>query len=286
MAFGKQVSTYFEGKWHDGDLPIMRAADHGTWLGTSVFDGARTFEGVSPDLDLHCARIVASAEAMGMISPVSPDEVLEIAKEGIARYPKEMPLYIRPMMWSTAGAPGLIALDPESTAFSICIEDMPMPEIESYALGVSDYVRPRADMAITSAKAGSLYANNGRILRDAMSRGFNNALSVDWEGHVAETASQNVFMVRDGEILTPKPNGMFLAGITRKRCIELLRGDGVDVKETSLTLEDFDTADEIFLTANAAKVMPVTRYKDRDLGHGQMGTRMRRLYWDYAHAAG
>lgn len=286
MAFGKQVSTYFEGKWHDGDLPIMRAADHGTWLGTSVFDGARTFEGVSPDLDLHCARIVASAEAMGMISPVSPEEVLEIAKEGIARYPKEMPLYIRPMMWSTAGAPGLIALDPESTAFSICIEDMPMPEIGAYALGVSDYVRPRADMAITSAKAGSLYANNGRILRDAMSRGFNNALSIDWEGNVAETASQNVFMVRDGEILTPKPNGMFLAGITRKRCIELLRNDGVEVIETSLTLDDFDTADEIFLTANAAKVMPVTRYKDRDLGNGQMGTRVRRLYWDYAHATG
>ena len=123
-------------------------------------------------------------------------------------------------------------------------------------------------------------------MADARARGFHNALSLDHEDHVAETASTNVFMVRDGEVMTPKPNGTFLAGITRQRCIDLLAKDGVTVAQTSLTLADFDEADEIFLTANAQKITPVTRYKERELGPGQMATRMRRLYWDYAHEAG
>ena len=68
MATGTNVRTYFDGTWHAGDVPIMRAADHGSWLGTTVFDGARRFEGVSPDLYAHCARANASAKAL-MITP-------------------------------------------------------------------------------------------------------------------------------------------------------------------------------------------------------------------------
>jgi len=284
MAFGKRITTWVDGAWHEGDVPIMRAADHGTWLGTLVFDGARTFEGVTPDLDLHCERIVRSATAMGLRSPLEAGEIIAIAQAGIAKYPKDTALYIRPMMWSREGSPGLIAPDPDATAFALCIEDLPMAGADPFALGVSPFIRPRPEMAVTEAKAACLYANNGRILADARARGFHNALSLDFEGHVAETASSNVFLVRDGEVLTPKPNGMFLAGITRSRCIALLKDDGVDVVETSLTLDDFEDADEIFLAANAAKVTAVTRYKDRDLGAGQMTTRVRRLYWDYAHA--
>ena len=66
MALGGSILTWFEGRWHDGNLPVMGAADHGTWQGTMVFDGARAFEGVTPDLDLHCARLIRSAEAMGL----------------------------------------------------------------------------------------------------------------------------------------------------------------------------------------------------------------------------
>ena len=283
MAVGKTIATWTDGKWHEGDVPLLKAADHATWLGTLVFDGARTFEGVTPDLDLHCQRILRSAKAMGMIPKLTAEEIEAIAREGIARFPADAALYIRPMMWSEHGTIGMIAPDPESTAFALCIEDIPMMEPGPFALGVSSFCRPRPDMAVTEAKAACLYANNGRILAEARANGFQNALSLDHEGHVAETASSNVFMVRDGEILTPKPNGMFLAGITRARCIDLLAADGVQVQETSLTLEDFETADEIFLTANAAKITPVTRYKQRDLGQGQMATRMRRLYWDYSH---
>ena len=74
MATGQNIRTYFDGTWHDGDVPIMRAADHGSWLGTTVFDGARQFDGVTPDLDAHCARVVRSARALMIRAPCrSPD---------------------------------------------------------------------------------------------------------------------------------------------------------------------------------------------------------------------
>ena len=284
MALGQRISTWFDGAWHDGDVAIMRAADHGTWLGTLVFDGARTFDGVSPDLDLHCQRIINSASAMGMAAPVTAEEIEGMAREQIATYPKDLALYIRPMMWSTEGMPGIIAPEAESTRFALCIEDIPMPELGESSLGVSPFKRPRQDTAVTMAKAACLYPNNGRIMADARKRGFHNALSLDLDDNVAETASSNVFLVRGGEISTPKPNGTFLAGITRLRTIELLKQDGIDVIETTLTLDDFEDADEIFLTGNASKITPVTRYKDRDLGLGKVGLRAREMYWDYAHS--
>lgn len=284
MALGRQISTWFDGAWHNGDVAIMRAADHGTWLGTLVFDGARTFDGVSPDLDLHCERIVRSAEAMGMTSPVTAQEIEALSREQVAKYPKDVALYIRPMMWSTEGMPGIIAPDAGSTRFALCIEDLPMPEVGESALGVSPFRRPRQDMAVTEAKAACLYPNNARIMADARARGFHNALSLDVDGNVAETASSNVFLVRGGEVSTPLPNGTFLAGITRLRTIDLLRRDGVEVKEVALTLDDFEEAEEIFLTGNASKVTPVTRYKDRMLGKTEMGMRARQLYWDYARS--
>ena len=70
MATGTNIKTYFQGTWHDGDVPIMRAGDHGSWLGSSVFDGARFVDGLAPDLDAHCARVNRSAEAL-MVQPTA-----------------------------------------------------------------------------------------------------------------------------------------------------------------------------------------------------------------------
>ena len=285
MAVGTEIVTWVDGQWHKGNVPIITAADHAAWLGSQVFDGARQFDGLRPDLDLHAARIIRSAQAMSMLPPVDADTVQGLLEEGCKMFAPDAALYLRPMMWSRDSAPGIIDAVPESTGFAICIEALPMPEPGAFSLTVSPYCRPRPDMALTEAKAGSLYANNARIMADARARGFSNALSLDVDGHVAETASTNVFMVRDGVVFTPVPNGMFLNGITRQRVIGLLRAEGVEVVEASLTLADFDAADEIFVTGNIAKVMPVARYEDRDLGAARMGLRARELYWDYALSA-
>jgi branched-chain amino acid aminotransferase len=282
MAVGTEIVTWVDGAWHHGSAPIIGAADHAAWLGSQVFDGARQFDGVRPDLDLHSARIIRSAEAMGMIPPVDAATVQGVLEEGCRMFAPDAALYLRPMMWARDSTPGIIDLVPDSTGFAICIESLPMPQPGAFSLGVSPFCRPRPDMALTEAKAASLYANNARIMADARKRGYSNALSLDVDGHVAETASTNVFMVRDGVVFTPAPNGMFLNGITRQRVIGLLRADGVEVLETSLTLTDFDMAEEIFVTGNIAKVMPVARYLDRDLGPSRLGGRARDLYWDYA----
>ncbi len=285
MALGHSVTTWVDGRWHDGDLAVLRAADHGTWQGTLVFDGARAFEGVTPDLDRHCARLIRSARAMGLEPKVAAEEIEAIILAGVARYPRGAQLYLRPMMWSREGTASYIDPVPDSTAFVVCIEDIPMAAPGPFALTVSPYRRPRPDMALTEAKAACLYANNGRIVAEAKRRGFQNALSLDIDGNVAETASTNVFMVRGGVVFTPVPSGMFLAGITRARTIELLRADGVEVVETVLTLSDFEAAEEIFTTGNANKIMPVTRIEARELPSGAMAARARRLYWDFAHRA-
>lgn len=283
MALGKSISTWVDGRWREGDVNVLAAADHGAWQGTLVFDGARAFEGVTPDLDLHCRRILRSAKAMGLAPKVTAEEIETIVREGVRRYPYGEHLYLRPMMWSREGSDSYIDPLPDSTAFVVCIEDIPMARPGPFALTVSPFRRPRPDMAITEAKAACLYANNGRIVTEAKSRGFQNALSLDIERNVAETASTNVFLVRDGVVFTSAPNGMFLAGITRARTIDLLRGDGVEVVETTLAVEDFQAADVIFTTGNANKVMPVTRFGARELPSSAICQRARALYRDYAH---
>ena len=286
MGLGGKIATYYEGAWHDGNLAIIGAADHAAWLGSTVFDGARQFEGVRPDLMLNCERIVASARVIGLTPSITAQEIFDITEEGCKRFAPDAVLYIRPMMWAKEGTPGIIDVDPDSTGFSICLEELPIPEIGQFNLGVSEFRRPRQDMALTTAKAGSLYANNGRIMADARRRGFSNALSLDVDGNVAETASTNVFLVRDGEAWTPTPNGTFLNGLNRQRVIKLLRADGYKVHEDSLTLTDFDQADEIFCTGNIAKIMPVARYLDRSMGACPVTMKARELYWDFAHSKG
>jgi branched-chain amino acid aminotransferase len=261
----------------------MGSADHGTWQGTLVFDGARAFEGVTPDLDLHCDRLIRSAEAMGLAPPLEAKAVEALVRDGIRRLGSERSLYLRPMMWSREASPALIDALPESTTLAVCLEDLPMREPGPLALTVSPYRRPPPDAALCEAKAACHYPNNARIVREARARGFQNALSLDQQGFVAETASTNVFLVRDGVVQTPAANGTFLDGITRQRVIALLRGDGVAVQEASLTVADFAAADEIFLTGNANKVVPATRFEDRPLRSQAMAARARALYWDFAH---
>lgn len=283
MALSDNIWTWYNGDWKAGNRAIIGIADHGAWQGTMVFDGARHFEGVTPDLDLHCQRITKSAEAMGMFSPYTGAEIEKLIRSGIRCFKKGTDIYLRPMMWSVDGTASLIDADPNSTAFAICLEELPMSKPGPMALTISPYRRPHQDTALTEAKAACLYPNNGRIVAEARSRGFQNALSMDLDGNIAETASTNIFMFRDGVFLTPKPNGTFLNGITRQRVIGLMRDAGHTVVEETLKPEDFEGAEEMFMTGNASKVMPVTRFESRELPT-ERGMMVRGLYWDYAHA--
>jgi branched-chain amino acid aminotransferase len=282
-AWSKTV-TFFEDAWHDGNVPIMGPRTHAAWLGTSVFDGARAFEGVAPDVDLHCARINESAKAMCLKPLVSPGDWLALVEEGLKRFDPNVELYIRPMYWAEEGAPGGVRPDPDSTRWCLSLYEMPMPKPAGTAITLSSFRRPTRECAPVEAKAGCLYPNNARALIEARTRGFDNCLLCDMLGNVAELGTANVFMVKDGTVFTPEANGTYLAGITRARVIALLREAGTPVVETTLRYSDFETADEIFSSGNYSKVTPITRIDQRNLQPGPIYRRARELYWDFAHA--
>ena len=102
--------TFFDGDWHEGNLLFMGPQSHAPWLGSCVFDGARAFEGVAPDLDKHCRRLVRSVESFGLKHLVSAGQLEELARDGIGKFPKGTELYIRPMAWAEAGH---VDVDPE-----------------------------------------------------------------------------------------------------------------------------------------------------------------------------
>lgn len=283
MATGTNIRTWFEGAWHAGDVMIMRAADHGAWLGTTVFDGCRRFEGVTPDLEAHCARVNRSAEALMITPTVSAEDMVAIVREGLAHYPKTAAIYIRPMYWALEGGDLGVAPKPGATGFAVCLEEIPMaPATATTTLTTTRFRRPVLEDAVVNAKAGCLYPNNARMLTEARAKGFGNALVADALGNVAETATANVFMVRGGEVFTPVPNGTFLAGITRARHIANLRADGYAVHETVLTFDDFRNADEVFMSGNMSKVTPVTAFDGTHYQVGPVTKRVRELYWDWA----
>lgn len=277
--------TYYQGSWHEGDVRILGASSQATWLGSLVFDGARSFEGVVPDLDLHCERVNRSALAMGLQPIHTPQEIMALVHEGIAKFDRDAAVYIRPMYWAEDGAANVVLPSPESTAFALCLEEVPMGEPTGFTITTTRFKRPTIDTMPLDAKAACLYPNNARMIREAQAKGFQNALVCDTLGNVAELASSNVFMVRDGVVFTPVPNGTFLNGITRQRVIGLLREADMTVIEKTLQVEDFRIADEIFSTGNHGKVLPVIGFDDRVLPYGPVARKARQLYWEWAHSA-
>ena len=283
MATGNNILTYIDGTWHTGNIPIINAADHGAWLGSNVFDGARYFNGVAPDLLAHCQRVNNSAEALMLKPSVETNDMVEIIWEGLKQYEADAAVYIRPMYWAIDGDLTAIVPNQESVGFAICLEQIPLaPESKTVSLTKTKFRRPVLEDAVVNAKAGCLYPNNARMLVEARSKGFSNALVTDAMGNVAETATANIFMVKDGEVFTPIPNGTFLSGITRARHISNLNAADVKVHETVLTYTDFETADEIFMSGNMNKVTAVTAFEDFRFQIGQITKKVRELYWDWA----
>jgi branched-chain amino acid aminotransferase len=283
MAFSK-TRTFYKGEWHEGNVQLMGPRDHAFWLASTVFDGARVFEGVMPDIELHAARVNRSAVNLGLKPSQNIETIVGLTKDGAKLFDGNTALYVRPMYWAVDDMPGsAILADPDSTEFCLCLYEAPMREPDGLSVTLSPFRRPTIENAPTDSKAGCLYPNNGRALREARSRGFDNCLVPDMLGNIAETSSSNIFMAKDGVVYTPVPNGTFLNGQTRQRVIALMREAGVEVVEKSLVYKDFEEADEIFSSGNYSKVVPIVKIDGRDLQQGRFYKQARKAYWDFAH---
>lgn len=291
MNFGKGMDTahgatgiaYVDGEWVEGNPAILGPKSHAMWLSSVVFDGARAFRGVAPDLDRHAARAVRSAEILGLSPNVSGPEIEELAWEGIRSFPDDAELYVCPMFFAEEG---FIVPKPESTRFVLTVSPAPIPAPDGFSACLSSFRRPAKDMAPTEAKASCLYPNVARTVAEATSKGFDTGVVLDPDGHVAEFAYANLFFAKDGEVHTPAINGTFLNGITRQRVIKLLQDDGVTVHEREIDYAELQEADEIFGSGNYYKVAPCTRLEDRNLQPGPLYAKARELYFKFSDNAG
>ncbi len=275
--------TWKDGVWYEGNPPMLGPMSHAWWMASTVFDGARSFRRLAPDLDRHCNRLISSARAFDMTPPLNADEMIALCWEGIEKFPENAELYIRPMMYFEDG---FVAPDLESSQLLITVFEAPMPEWRGVTAMVSSYRRPTPEAAPTNAKASCLYPNVGRALRQARDNGFGTAVVLDALGNVAEFATNNLFIVKDDTVFTPAPNGSFLSGLTRRRVMELLADDGRSVAEATITLDSLFDADEVFLTGNYSKVLPVVRIANHDYPIGLVATRARELYFEFAESEG
>jgi branched-chain amino acid aminotransferase len=273
---------WYDGKWSTEEPKLLGPMDHAFWLGSIVFDGARAIRGAVPDLGLHCDRVIQSAKNMMMQPGIEARAIEALCREGVAKMPADAELYIRPQFFIRRGI-GAAFPDPDSTDFVLSIYDAPMPDAsQGFSACLVPQRRPAPDMAPTNAKASALYPNSSRAAASARDKGFQNAVLCDFEGNVAEFATSNLMLVKDGVVMTPVSNGTFLAGITRTRVLTLLREAGIEARECVVTPEMLRRADEIFATGNFGKVQFCTNFEGRALPIGPLGTKARELYFDWA----
>ncbi len=277
-AQGK-VWTYTNGEWFDGDEPILAPRHQAFWLASTVFDGARYMLGRAPDLDKHAERLNNSALILGMKPALSTKDVVALAWEGISKFPSDAELYICPIYYAEEGA--VVMPDPDSTQFTMVVREAPVPPFEGFSACLSSFRRPARDMAPTEAKASCLYPNVARSVGEAQQKGFDVGVVLDPSGNVAEFSYANLFMVKDGLVLTPAINGTFLNGITRQRIMQLLVDDGYKIEEKSIDFSELMEADELFATGNYSKVSPCKKIEGRNLQVGPVATRARELYFNF-----
>lgn len=274
---------FIEGRWIAGNPPILSPMANAFWMASVAFDGARAFAGVAPDLDRHAARLVNSARVLGLEPMLTAGEIVTIAWEGIRAFAPDAELYIRPLFYAEEG---FVVPKPESTRFVLTIFDSPLPEPKGFTACLSDTRRPTPESAPTLAKAACLYPQNAEAIRRARAKGFSNAVVLDALGNVAEFATANLFIAKDGVVHTPAANGCFLNGITRQRVIALLREAGVEVVERAIIYREVQEADEVFSTGNYAKVTPLIRIDERELQPGPFYRQARELYFRWAKGGG
>jgi branched-chain amino acid aminotransferase len=272
---------WHDGRWYDEQPKLLGPMDHAMWMASVAFDGARAFDGLAPDLDRHCERLIDSTRKMLLEPTLSAGEVEELCRDAIRRLPRGEPLYVRPMFYATRG---FVTPEADSTEFALAVYGAPMPEPRGMSVCFSSYRRPARDAAPTDAKASCLYPNMQRALVEAAARGCDSAITFDANGNVAELATANLWIARDGVAMTPACNGTFLNGITRQRVLQLLRDAGTPALETTLTREDVLDADEVFSTGNYGKVLPITRVEHRHYQIGHIYQEARTLYFAFARS--
>jgi branched-chain amino acid aminotransferase len=274
-----ELWAFFRGEFvplRDANINVMT---HGFNYGTAVFEGIRAYWNAEEEqlfaleLIAHYQRIHASAGLLMMEVRHSPEELAEITVELLRRNGLREDVYLRPIVYKSSETIGvrLHNLDADITIFGV-----PFGQYIDTEGGIRAQVsswRRTDDNAIPArGKITGAYVNGALAKSEAQLNGFDEAIVLTADGHVSEGSAENLFIVKDGVLLTPPVTDNILEGITRRRLMSIARDDlGVEVLERSLDRTELYTADEVFLCGTGAQISPVIEIDRRSIGTGRPG---------------
>ena len=277
--------AYFDGKFQpmaDCKISIMT---HTFLYGTGVFEGIRGYwddQGRRMNifrLREHFLRLEKSARILRTTLPRPIDELCEIAAELCRRNGDESDVYIRPQAYKADEVigPELINRTDAFFIFSLPFGKY-LEKTTGMHCGTSSWRRVQDNMIPARAKVTGIYVNSSLARTEAMENGFDEAIMLNANGYVAEGSSENLFIVRDGKLITPDNSDDVLEGITRKTIVDLARNElGVATETRHIGRTELYTADECFLCGTGAEITPVTKIDHRDIGTGEVGEFTERL---------
>jgi branched-chain amino acid aminotransferase len=277
MAFEKTKWVWQNGEFLKLEEAKIQSTAFGLHYGAGVFEGIRCYESAEGPavfrLKEHLDRLYASAEVYKLNIGYTPEELTEAIRETIRRNEFKN-CYIRPTAYFDSGSLGIRAICP--TSINILTWEWPNDFgaeklTRGMRVSVSPYKKFHSSMIPTTAKATGNYLNSILAVREAASRGFDEAILLDMHGNLAEGAVENIFLIKNGELITNDQNSSILLGITRLSAIEIARGLGYEVEIRAMKLEELLDADEAFLTGTAIEITPIREVDGKAIGEGSRG---------------
>ena len=276
--------------WLDGQLvPWDNASEHllahTMHYGVGAFEGIRAYQrsdGRTAIFRLreHIDRLLDSCVICTMECTFTREQLMAACAE-VVKSNKQAACYLRPLVYLGYGALGLGSLEPPVRTMVACYEWGAYLGEEGLKKGIkcmiSGFTRANSNAVMNKGKICGQYVTSVLAKRMALKSGFDEALMLDPQGLVAEGTGENIFIVKHGVVRTPSLSGAILGGITRDTTIQLLREQGVEVREEAIARDELYTAEEVFLTGTAAEITPVRDIDHRKIGRGEAGPVTRRL---------
>ncbi|MDI6866617.1 branched-chain-amino-acid transaminase [Methanoculleus sp.] len=269
---------YLDGRFVPVEEARVSVFDHGLLYGDGVFEGIRAYNGKIFRLDEHLSRLYDSAKAIDLAVPLKKEEMAEVIKETLRRN-NLRDAYIRPIVTRGKGDLGLDPLKcgkPTVIVIAVTWGAMYGDLYEKGLRAICVSVRRTPPESMPPNVKSLNYLNNILAKIEANYRGVDEAIFFDTKGHVSEGSGDNIFVVKDGAIITP-PTLNNLRGITRMVVLEIAASMGITVLERDLGYFDLYTADEVFVTGTAAEVAPIREIDGRVIGNGKPGPITRQL---------
>jgi len=273
------MKVWLNGKLVDRQDAKLSVLDHGTLYGDGVFEGIRTYGGKVFQLWAHVGRLYNSARQVRLAIPYTKQELVEAMYETL-RANSIVDGYIRLVVTRGEGTLGLNPFKCAEPGVFIIADQIALYPPEMYDSGmaviIARTVRTSARMLNPAIKSLN-YLNNIIAKIEAVDAGVAEAIMLNEQGNVAECTGDNIFIVKDGRVVTPPHGAGILVGITRGVVLSLAGKLSIPLAEKDLTAEDLYAADECFLTGTAAEVIAVTKIDGRAIGDGKVGAMTRRL---------